>query len=243
MKNIHDIRRDNLRELIAERFEGSQTKFATAAGIRQPSFVSRLLSEREPTQKNMGSQLARAIETALGLSPNFMDTPRPAVDRVHYVALEPEQILSIRDRVHVEQSRTVSQKAAYGDRRVRLVSADELGRFATIRLLYEGQPTGDMITVHAEAVVLHSVALRLGDDSMGPRFPGGSVVVISDLRSPRPEDFVVTVLPGTARAVLRQWADAGGRQFFIPLNRAYPAVEATSGCRVLGVVVEAIALF
>jgi hypothetical protein len=74
MKSIYDIRRDNLRALIANRFGGSQTALARTVGLNQASFVSRLVTAREFTRKNIGNRLARRIEAALSLPPNSLDT-------------------------------------------------------------------------------------------------------------------------------------------------------------------------
>ena len=89
MPSIHEIRRDNLRRLIADRFDGRQAEFARAVGVRQPSYVSRLLSDLPSARRNLGDDLARRIESACDLPTYWLDeaqsrpavatdTPRPA---------------------------------------------------------------------------------------------------------------------------------------------------------------------
>jgi SOS-response transcriptional repressor LexA len=89
----------------------------------------------------------------------------------------------------------------------------------------------------------HVVALRLPDDAMGDRFPEGSTVVISDIKSPEPADYVVGVLPNTQTACMRQLGELAGRKFLVPLNAAYPAIEVTPEFRLLGVVIAVILHF
>ncbi|MFQ6574232.1 S24 family peptidase [Pseudomonas sp. UM16] len=65
--NIHSIRKTNLLRLI-----GSQRKASCAErwGI-SPAHLSQILSQK--TEKNLGDEVARRIETAEGLTPGWMD--------------------------------------------------------------------------------------------------------------------------------------------------------------------------
>ena len=251
MKSIHDTRRDNLRELIADRFGGSQTKFAKEVGLQQPSFVSRLLTDREPTRKNIGHRLARRIESALALSPNWLDDPdadlnergprpRAVMAVMHLTEEELASGSAARARRRVLG---VLEKMQAADQRVLLLSADDLGQCATLAVAYGPDSPAERITVHTDAAPPHALAMQLGDDSMAERFPVGSIVVIVDSKSPDANDFVVGVLPGEQAAAMRQWVEAADRRFLVPLNRAYQATEVTAEFRLLGVVVEAISFF
>lgn len=73
LPSIYEIRRENVRKIIAGRFGGSQTKFALAVSINQSSFVSRLLSTRPSCAKHIGQHLARHFEHRLGLPANWID--------------------------------------------------------------------------------------------------------------------------------------------------------------------------
>lgn len=65
---IKDVRRESIRRLIRNSFFGKQKAFADAIG-RQPDYISRILKGT----KNLGEELARDIETKLGLPTGWMD--------------------------------------------------------------------------------------------------------------------------------------------------------------------------
>lgn len=62
----------NLRRLIDERFEGNKGRFADAIGRPRPN-IYRLLSENAEDRRAIGEDLARAIETKLGLPGGWLD--------------------------------------------------------------------------------------------------------------------------------------------------------------------------
>lgn len=74
MKDVYSIRRENLRRIIDEKFDGKQSRFSEAMGFENPSLVSRLLSTNPTTHKNIGSALARTIESVGGRPGNWLDT-------------------------------------------------------------------------------------------------------------------------------------------------------------------------
>lgn len=66
----HDIRRAHLRRLVAST-EGGQKEFARLVG-REPNQISQLLGS-----KNMGPNIARSIESHLGLERGSLDREQP----------------------------------------------------------------------------------------------------------------------------------------------------------------------
>lgn len=74
--DIFEIRRENLRALMNTRFGGKQVALADAIE-RSPNYISRCLSTSKTagSSKNMGEELARYIETKLGLAQYQMDRP------------------------------------------------------------------------------------------------------------------------------------------------------------------------
>ncbi len=76
-KSITQVRRDNLERLINERFGGRKKDFADAMNYSQPGLVSRYLSTKPGTKKNIGSTVARKIELVCKLPENWMDSPHP----------------------------------------------------------------------------------------------------------------------------------------------------------------------
>jgi SOS-response transcriptional repressor LexA len=245
VKSIHDTRRENLRLLIDRQFGGSQTQLAQAVGLGQPSFVSRLLTDNEGTRKNIGNRLARRVEQSLGLSPNWLDTPDAGAQTGPRYNLDLDlgfDLVAGQPR-RSGRSRPLSVSAQGRAGQAPVFSAAELGQFASIAAALAARPSGQGIAVQLAYAPQHLLGLRLPDDSMAERFPAGSIVVITDDKAPRANDFVVGVAPGAQVASMRHWVEAGERRFLLPLNPTYSAAEAAAGYRLLGVVVEAIQLF
>lgn len=71
---ISDIRRENLRSLMKQRFEGKQARLADALG-KSANYISRCLSISMPaaSRKNIGEDFAREIEQVLGLDRYQLD--------------------------------------------------------------------------------------------------------------------------------------------------------------------------
>lgn len=82
--DIHAIRLQNLRTLISERTSRGATKKSVAVWLNlSPSFLSQL-----EHGKTMGSDVARKIEQAAGLSFGWLDTGRSRIaeDLAHYAS-------------------------------------------------------------------------------------------------------------------------------------------------------------
>lgn len=73
---ISDIRRENLRALMSQRYEGKQARLADALG-KSPNYISRCLSTTMSAEnrKNIGEEFAREIEEAFGLERYQLDRP------------------------------------------------------------------------------------------------------------------------------------------------------------------------
>lgn len=71
-KSIKQIRRENLKCVIDDKFHGERKALASLFET-QPSFISRLLSKKEATQKKIGDELARKIEQLSGMPINWLD--------------------------------------------------------------------------------------------------------------------------------------------------------------------------
>ncbi|WP_313178949.1 S24 family peptidase [Stenotrophomonas sp.] len=80
MRPVDEIRRDNLRSLIAR--HGGQRQFGEAAGVKSPAQISQWVngSKNSKTGKPrvMSGATARAIEDALGLPSGWIDTDHEA---------------------------------------------------------------------------------------------------------------------------------------------------------------------
>jgi hypothetical protein len=69
-----DVRRENLRRLILEKYEGNRAAFARAANVHQNQ-VNLLLSDNDQHRRNLGEALARRMEEAVGLPVGYFDLP------------------------------------------------------------------------------------------------------------------------------------------------------------------------
>ncbi len=73
--DIYEIRRQNLRALIKEQFDGKISSLADAIE-RAPSYLSRCLTENPDHRKRVGEKLARDIEAKVLLPELWLDQPR-----------------------------------------------------------------------------------------------------------------------------------------------------------------------
>lgn len=75
LMDIHDFRRLRLKQILAERFNGSSVRLAEAA-LLSPSYLSRMLAPADsPHSRNIGERMARGLEAALGLPEGVLDLP------------------------------------------------------------------------------------------------------------------------------------------------------------------------
>ena len=69
---MNEVRRENLRRLIDEKFNGRDADFARYCGM-EPARISQVLSKTYRDGKNFGEKAARNIEQAAGLPLLFLD--------------------------------------------------------------------------------------------------------------------------------------------------------------------------
>jgi hypothetical protein len=67
-----DIRRENLKRLILERFEGNRAAFCRAA-YKNPNMINLILSSNPDLQRSFGEKVARDIERVLNLPDKWLD--------------------------------------------------------------------------------------------------------------------------------------------------------------------------
>lgn len=90
MKSIEQIRRENLQYLIIELFDGKQVKFANAMDIRQPNYVSRMVTGK----KGIGDDMCRRIEALCDKPVNWMDNDHEYHQITNYSVNEPPSVYS-----------------------------------------------------------------------------------------------------------------------------------------------------
>lgn len=69
---LDQIRRENLRALVEERFEGNRAAFCRATG-KHPNLINLVLTDNPDLQRRPGERLCRSIEEALSLSAGYLD--------------------------------------------------------------------------------------------------------------------------------------------------------------------------
>lgn len=82
---MFDTRRDNLRKIVLEKFEGNRAAFSRAAGVNQNQ-INLLLTDNVEHRRNLGEALARRMEAALHLESGWFDLARVSGDTPPTVA-------------------------------------------------------------------------------------------------------------------------------------------------------------
>ncbi len=90
MRDIYEIRRENLHTVLDDDFHGSRKTMAERLEFEQPALLSRYLSTRPDTAKNIGPNLARKIEQIARRPTNWMDTDHKT-SREHFTVQEPSR--------------------------------------------------------------------------------------------------------------------------------------------------------
>lgn len=94
MKDIFSIRKTNLTKLVADKFQNNKSAFGRAAGVHH-NHVNLLLSSNENYKRNLGEELARRIEQAIGLPELWLDNPTTGVQPTYTIrSVEIDQQLS-----------------------------------------------------------------------------------------------------------------------------------------------------
>lgn len=89
--------------------------------------------------------------------------------------------------------------------------------------------------------------LEVKGDSMtstsAPSIPEGSQILVDTEADVRPGKLVIAKLSGSNEATFKKLVEDGGIRFLKPLNPAYPTVQCTEDCRIIGVVVRSLMKF
>lgn len=86
--DVMEVRRQNLRSLIAEKYQSVNASFSRAVG-KDANYVNLILTSNPQIRRNMGEKFAREVEKLLGLPVMWFDTPRVGgpVERVTEVPI------------------------------------------------------------------------------------------------------------------------------------------------------------
>lgn len=181
MKSTYEVRRDKVRRLIATRFNNRKVDFADAIGLNQPSLVSRYVSDKPGTAKNIGDELARKIEKAFDKPEFWMDNPDQE-DLVGFYMLEDGQ------RTYVVEPKTSSPnsetaEAIAGYVRLSLLNVTaSAGKFALpvdhVEVLRYLDVLEQWVRLELRANPAHIQIITARGDSMSPTIRNGDVVFV-----------------------------------------------------------------
>lgn len=209
---IDETRVVNARFLAAE--VGGHASFAATID-RDPAYVSQLIGENP--KRNIGSRMARHIESRFGRNEGWLDVPHPPgnVSPVESAPLKGVPLVS-----YVQAGMMLEMVNPYS--------------------LGDGMQT---ITTDADVSDL-AFALEIRGDSMEPEFKEGDRVIIDPTVHPRPGDFVAARNGGdeaTFKKYRERGTGASGGTIFelVPLNENYPVLRSdTDGLRIIGTMIE-----
>ncbi|MHB8408946.1 MAG: S24 family peptidase [Acidiferrobacterales bacterium] len=207
-----------------------QKTFGTRTGV-PPSYISQVCSQK----RNIGHEVARRIEGALGLPSGWMDTQRgsPAP------ATEPVPGLVPVRRVTLVRWEDIAHMAMSGRHR-----DAQKHRGGSSRLPASASKADHIYTVAAAGA--HPYAVRVEGDAMfdrrtGDGVPSGAYLVVDPDLSPRAGDYVIVAYvnpQGETHATFRQLIAETGRRYFKPLNPQYPMEPESRTTRICGVAVR-----
>lgn len=70
--DVFEVRRENLKNLIKQKFDGNRAAFCRAIG-KNPNLINLLLTKNPDYQRNIGEKLARDIEHGMSLPQGWLD--------------------------------------------------------------------------------------------------------------------------------------------------------------------------
>jgi SOS-response transcriptional repressor LexA len=81
----------------------------------------------------------------------------------------------------------------------------------------------------------HTYALRVRGDSMEPKFPDGSIIIVEPDFTAQPNDYVIVRKNGD-EATFKQLVLDGSTYYLKPLNSRYPILQMDADAVICGVV-------
>lgn len=224
MKEIAQIRLENVRKLA--QIAGGTTPFATKVD-REPTQMSRVMGTN-PT-KNIGSRLARHIESCFGKPTGWLDYDHNN---------GPHETGAASDN-NVLIAPTPLRYYSYP-----VISSVQAGKFAECVVPY---PAGmeDQNETTDYAAKGPAFWLEVSGDSMTapagvrPSIPEGTLVLVDTGIEATPGKLVVAQLDESNEATFKKFIEESGQKYLKPLNPAYPLIPINGNCRIIGVAVEA----
>lgn len=232
--DIDEIRYKNLATLI-ERHGGAaygrKKRFADKCNMN-PAYVSQLTNK----VRNIGKQVAREIEKALGLEKGWMD-------QHHYAAHSTDKPTqkSIREP---EPAQEYNAQILPQTNQIPVVDMVAAGDWTETTDPY---PVGDAESwelcpvPHGE----NTFAVRISGESMLPKFEDGEIVFCDPSRQPENKDYVIAKLTDENQATFKQLVIEGGQKMLKALNPGWPTkyVSINGNCHIVGKVIARLEKF
>jgi phage repressor protein C with HTH and peptisase S24 domain len=205
MREISDIRRDNLRRLIE--VMGGATALALKLKYANGTYLSQIAGPK-PT-RTLGEKAARHIEKTLILPPQWMDTPNAPLHFSSAALGAKNATLAIvkaadfkANRDHEDRHPPARVIEHQNGPRDLPVFGQVQGGFDGVEVDYE-TPV-DYISRPASLIgAKNACGVYVTGDSMEPRYFAGEIVLVDPRRPARPGDFVVVELP-EHRAIVKR---------------------------------------
>lgn len=110
-------------------------------------------------------------------------------------------------------------------------------------------PGMEAIYMESEYKALEGKAfwLKVKGDSMtspvGQSVPDGAMILVATDINAKPDDLVVTKLPGSKEAIFKKLIEDGGKRYLKSLNPSFPLISLDDSSKIIGVVKRAVQMF
>jgi SOS-response transcriptional repressor LexA len=215
------IRLENFRELIKK--AGGPAEAARKLDMDDSQLSQ--IAGKHPS-RNIGTSLARRIETAFRKPEGWLDMP-------HSQMLLPQP----RAARNTSPARDLQ-------REIPLISWVQAGSWSELQDHFQPGDAERWVATYAK-VSRHAFALRIVGDSMtnpagAPSFPEGTIIIVDPERDAKPGKFVVVRQNVDTECTFKQLVRDAGRHFLKPLNPRYPLLEMLPDAVIAGVLVQAV---
>ena len=206
--------------LARKEAELSQSELARRCGV-DPSAINHLESGKT---RSLSGALQTGIAAACNVSEAWLSNGRGNMHAKHYV-MEAEG---------GQYQLTGGDVSMIITSSVPIISLVQAGNWAdVIDDLAPGDGDRIATTYRAKA---HTYALRVTGDSMEPKFPSGSIIIVEPEEEPLPGKYVIVRQNGDSEATFKQLVQDGGTLLLKPLNDRYPIMTLRADAVFCGVV-------
>ena len=221
--DIHHIRLVNLQQAIKK--AGSQARLADMVGIKS-AYISQIKNTKHPT--NMGNDVARRIEAALGLPHGWMD-----------VLHDNEAMRVINGDPMLPPPNLVQMPARC---KAPVISYVQAGNWGGLVDPYPVGIGGEEIEIDAKWSA-NTFVLKVRGDSMAPTLMEGAYIVVDPNVEWMHNRIVVVRQNGDTEVTVKRLVKDGDTYYLKPDNANYRPMEMGKDAHICGVVVELVMKF